>query len=136
MSEPRLLVADEPSTALDVTTQAQILKLLRNLVEERDLALLMITRNLRVVRESADYVYVMYADSVVEHGPTADLFAHPSYPYTRALIDCVPKLFGDATFRGIDGSQPDYATSLRGAASRRAAASGRSFANVSCRTIR
>ena len=109
LSEPRLLVADEPGTALDVTTQAQILKLLRDLVEERDLALLMITHNLGVVRESADYVYVMYAGSVVEHGPPADLFAHPSHPYTRALIDCVPKLSGDTTFRGIDGSLPDYA---------------------------
>ena len=109
LSEPRLLIADEPGTALDVTTQAQILKLLRDLVEERDLALLMITHNLGVVRESADYVYVMYAGSVVEHGPTAELFARPSHPYTRALIDCVPKLSGDTTFRGIDGSLPDYA---------------------------
>jgi oligopeptide/dipeptide ABC transporter ATP-binding protein len=108
LSEPRLLVADEPGTALDVTTQAQILKLLRDLVEDRSLALLMITHNLGVVRESADYVYVMYAGSVVEHGPTAELFAHPSHPYTRALIDCVPKLSGETTFRGIDGSLPDY----------------------------
>ena len=108
LSEPRLLVADEPGTALDVTTQAQILKLLRDLVEDRSLALLMITHNLSVIRESADYVYVMYAGSVVEHGPTAELFAHPSHPYTRALIDCVPKLSGDTTFRGIDGSLPDY----------------------------
>ena len=109
LSEPRLLVADEPGTALDVTTQAQILALLRDLVVDRGLALLMITHNLGVVRESADYVYVMYAGSVVEHGPTAELFAHPSHPYTRALIDCVPKLSGDTTFRGIDGSLPDYA---------------------------
>jgi peptide/nickel transport system ATP-binding protein len=109
LSEPRLLIADEPGTALDVTTQAQILKLLRDLVEDRGLALLMITHNLGVVRESADYVYVMYAGSVVEHGPTAALFANPSHPYTRALIDCVPKLSGETTFRGIDGSLPDYA---------------------------
>ncbi len=108
LSEPRLLIADEPGAALDVTTQAQILKLLKDLVEDRGLALLMITHNLGVVRESADYVYVMYAGSVVEHGPTAELFAHPSHPYTRALIDCVPKLSGDTTFRGIDGSLPDY----------------------------
>src|SRR5271154_2298104 len=108
LSEPRLLIADEPGTALDVTTQAQILKLLRDLVEDRDLALLMITHNLGVVRESADYVYVMYAGSVVGHGPTAGLFARPSHPYTRALIDCVPKLSGETTFRGIDGSLPDY----------------------------
>lgn len=109
LSEPRLLIADEPGTALDVTTQAQILKLLRDLVDDRGLALLMITHNLGVVREAADTVYVMYAGSVVEHAPTAELFARPSHPYTRALIDCVPKLSGDATFRGIDGSLPDYA---------------------------
>jgi len=108
LSEPRLLIADEPGTALDVTTQAQILKLLRDLVEDRGLALLMITHNLGVVRESADTVYVMYAGSVVEHAPTAELFAHPSHPYTRALIECVPKLSGDTTFRGIEGSLPDY----------------------------
>ncbi|HLW93675.1 MAG TPA: oligopeptide/dipeptide ABC transporter ATP-binding protein, partial [Roseiarcus sp.] len=95
--------------ALDVTTQAQILKLLRDLVEERDLALLMITHNLGVVRASANYVYVMYAGSVVEHGPTAALFANPRHPYTRALIDCVPKLSGRTTFRGIEGTLPDYA---------------------------
>ena len=109
LSEPRLLIADEPGTALDVTTQAQILKLMRDLVDDRGLALLMITHNLGVVREAADTVYVMYAGSVVEHAPTAELFARPRHPYTRALIDCVPKLSGDATFRGIDGSLPDYA---------------------------
>jgi peptide/nickel transport system ATP-binding protein len=109
LSEPRLLIADEPGTALDVTTQAQILKLLKDLVEDRDLALLMITHNLGVVRESADYVYVMYAGAVVEHAPTAELFANPRHPYTRALIDCVPKLSGDTAFKGIDGALPDYA---------------------------
>jgi peptide/nickel transport system ATP-binding protein len=109
LSEPRLLIADEPGTALDVTTQAQILKLLKDLVDDRGLALLMITHNLGVVRQSADYVYVMYAGSVVEHGPTVELFARPRHPYTRALIDCVPKLSGDTAFRGIDGSLPDYA---------------------------
>ena len=108
LSEPRLLIADEPGTALDVTTQAQILKLLRDLVDDRGLALLMITHNLGVVREAADTVYVMYAGSVVEHGATAELFARPRHPYTRALLDCVPKLSGGAVFRGIDGSLPDY----------------------------
>ena len=108
LSEPRLLIADEPGTALDVTTQAQILKLLRDLVEERGLALLMITHNLGVVREAADFVYVMYAGAVVERGPAVEIFARPSHPYTRALFDCVPKLSGDTTFKGIDGSLPDY----------------------------
>jgi peptide/nickel transport system ATP-binding protein len=109
LNETRLLIADEPGTALDVTTQAQILRLLRDLVAERHLALLMITHNLGVVRAAADYVYVMYAGSIVEHGPTATLFAHPRHPYTRALIDCVPKLTGETTFKGIDGGLPDYA---------------------------
>jgi ABC-type dipeptide/oligopeptide/nickel transport system ATPase component len=71
LSEPRLLIADEPGTALDVTTQAQILKLLKDLVEERGLALMMITHNLGVVRETSNYVYVMNKGVVVEHSPTA-----------------------------------------------------------------
>ena len=108
LNEPRLLIADEPGTALDVTTQDEILRLLDDLVAERDLALLMITHNLGVVREMADDAYVMYAGTIVEHAATADLFAAPKHPYTRALIDCVPKLSGDTTFRGIDGTIPDY----------------------------
>jgi ABC-type dipeptide/oligopeptide/nickel transport system ATPase component len=94
LSEPRLLIADEPGTALDVTTQAQILKLLKDLVEERGLALLMITHNLGVVRETANYVYVMHKGVVVEEAPTAELFAAPRQDYTRALIDAVPRLTG------------------------------------------
>jgi oligopeptide/dipeptide ABC transporter ATP-binding protein len=109
LNDTRLLIADEPGTALDVTTQAQILKLLQDLVAERHLALLMITHNLGVVRASADYVYVMYAGSIVEHGPTAALFAKPRHPYTQALIDCVPRLSGHTTFKGIEGALPDYA---------------------------
>ena len=108
LSEPRLLIADEPGTALDVTTQAQILKLLRELVDARGLALLMITHNLGVVRESADHVFVMYAGCVVEQGPTRAVFAKPRHPYTRALMACVPKLSGGEVMRGIDGSLPDY----------------------------
>ncbi len=114
LSEPRLLIADEPGTALDVTTQAQILTILQELVEARGLALMMITHNLGVVREASDYVYVMYAGSVVEHGPTAALFAHPRHPYTIALIDCVPKLSGGTTFKGIDGTIPDYEATMPG----------------------
>ena len=94
--EPRLLIADEPGTALDVTTQAQILKLLRDLVEERGLALLMITHNLGVVRETADYVYRHVRR--LRRRARADareLFAKPSHPYTRALMACMPKLSGD-----------------------------------------
>jgi ABC-type dipeptide/oligopeptide/nickel transport system ATPase component len=98
LSEPRLLIADEPGTALDVTTQAQILKLLRDLVEARGLALLMITHNLGVVRETSSYVYVMNKGVVVEHAATADLFAAPRNDYTRALIDAVPRLTGGMRF--------------------------------------
>jgi peptide/nickel transport system ATP-binding protein len=98
LSEPKLLIADEPGTALDVTTQAQILKLLKDLVEERDLALLMITHNLGVVRETCSYVYVMHKGLVVEHSSTADLFAAPKENYTKALIAAVPRLTGGTRF--------------------------------------
>lgn len=98
LSEPRLLIADEPGTALDVTTQAQILKLLKDLVEERGLALMMITHNLGVVRETSSYVYVMNKGVVVEHSPTAALFADPRDDYTKALIAAVPRLTGGMRF--------------------------------------
>ena len=94
LSEPRLLIADEPGTALDVTTQAQILKLLRDLVDAQGLALLMITHNLGVVRETSDTVYVMNKGEIVEHGPTARIFAAPQQQYSRDLIAAVPRLTG------------------------------------------
>jgi peptide/nickel transport system ATP-binding protein len=105
LSEPKLLIADEPGTALDVTTQAQILKLLKDLVEARGLALMMITHNLGVVRETSSYVYVMNKGVIVEASPTAELFAAPKNEYTRALIDAVPRLTGDIRF-GIAEAQP------------------------------
>lgn len=98
LSEPKLLIADEPGTALDVTTQAQILKLLRDLVEERGLALLMITHNLGVVRETSNHVYVMNKGVVVEQGPTAEIFGDPKDQYTRDLIAAVPRLTGGMQF--------------------------------------
>ncbi|MBB3459012.1 ABC-type dipeptide/oligopeptide/nickel transport system ATPase component [Rhizobium sp. BK313] len=98
LSEPQLLIADEPGTALDVTTQAQILKLLKDLVEERGLALLMITHNLGVVRETSNYVYVMNKGVIVEHGETSGIFEAPRDPYTRSLIDAVPRLTGGMRF--------------------------------------
>jgi ABC-type dipeptide/oligopeptide/nickel transport system ATPase component len=94
LSEPRLLIADEPGTALDVTTQAQILKLLKDLVTERHLALLMITHNLGVVRETSATTYVMEKGVIVEHGATAEIFAAPRHAYTRDLIAAVPRLTG------------------------------------------
>ncbi len=101
LSEPRLLIADEPGTALDVTTQAQILKLLKDLVVERNLALLMITHNLGVVRETSSYVYVMHRGRIVEEAATADLFADPKEAYTRNLIASVPRLTGGTDFRSL-----------------------------------
>lgn len=87
---PEVLIADEPSTALDVTVQAQILDLLRRLQEERGMAMLFITHDLGVVAEICDSVLVMYAGRVVERAPVSELFAAPRHPYTRGLIASVP----------------------------------------------
>jgi len=106
-SEPRLLVADEPTTALDVTIQAQILKLLRDLQSQLDMAILLITHNLGIVAEIADQVAVMYAGEIVEQGPAVSLLASPLHPYTRALVASVPELGRASTrLRGIAGSVP------------------------------
>jgi ABC-type dipeptide/oligopeptide/nickel transport system ATPase component len=98
LSEPALLIADEPGTALDVTTQAQILRLLKDLVTQRGLALLMITHNLGVVRETSSYVYVMNKGRVVEQAETATLFANPHSDYTKSLIAAVPRLTGGTRY--------------------------------------
>jgi microcin C transport system ATP-binding protein len=90
-NDPALLIADEPTTALDVTIQAQILKLLARLREQRRLALLLITHDLQIVRRYADRVCVMKDGAVVEAGPVSDVFAAPSHPYTRMLLSAVPK---------------------------------------------
>lgn len=90
--EPELLIADEPTTALDVTIQAQILELLAELREKRNLAILLITHDLGVVAETADRVAVMYTGRIVEEADTASLFAEPKHPYTRGLLDSVPKI--------------------------------------------
>ena len=88
---PRLLIADEPTTALDVTIQAQILDLLRQLQRERGMALVLITHNMGVVQEMAHSVAVMYAGQVVEQGPVEALFAAPQHPYTEALLAAMPE---------------------------------------------
>ena len=91
-NRPKLLVADEPGTALDVTVQAQTLDLMRRLVEEHGTAVLFISHNLGVVREFADRTYVIYRGRIVEHGPTAAVFADPRHAYTRALMAAQPRL--------------------------------------------
>ncbi len=88
--EPALLIADEPTTALDVTVEAQILELLRTMQRDHGTALLLITHDMAVVAEMADRVVVMYAGQVVEHGPVADVLRSPRNPYTKALIDSIP----------------------------------------------
>ncbi|MDI6871172.1 MAG: ABC transporter ATP-binding protein [Bacillota bacterium] len=113
-NQPELLIADEPGTALDVTTQAQILRLLDDLVRARGIAILMITHNLGVVRQVTDRVYVMYAGTVVETAPTERLFADPLHPYTQGLLASVPRLVGGGLSEGIDGSVPDYLSPLPG----------------------
>jgi ABC-type dipeptide/oligopeptide/nickel transport system ATPase component len=90
--QPRLLVADEPTTALDVTIQKQIMDLLKELKRTSNMAILLITHNFGLVADFADRVVVMFRGKIVETGPTADVLRNPQHPYTRALIECVPKL--------------------------------------------
>ena len=89
---PRLIIADEPTTALDVTIQAQILQLIKRLQAETGMAVILITHDLGVVAETCDDVAVMYAGRIVERGPVASIFEKPLHPYTRGLMDCLPKL--------------------------------------------
>ena len=106
-SEPKLLVADEPTTALDVTIQAQILDLLRDLKQRLGMAMLLITHNLGIVGQIADRVAVMYAGQIVETARTAELLRRPLHPYTRALIQSVPKLgSGAERLTAIPGQVP------------------------------
>lgn len=107
-NEPRLLLADEPTTALDVTIQDQILRLLRRLCDERDMALVLVTHDLSVVRGWTDDVAVMYAGQIVESGPTDAVFAAPRHRYTRALLDSTPRLDLPIHSRlpAIDGRPP------------------------------
>ncbi|HYD66505.1 ABC transporter ATP-binding protein [Azospirillum sp.] len=90
MCSPELLIADEPTTALDVTIQAQILRLLADLKRRGDLAVILITHDLGVVARLADRVAVMYAGTVVEDGPVEAVFGRPAHPYTKGLLDCIP----------------------------------------------
>ena len=92
---PRLLIADEPTTAIDVTTQAQILALLRELQRKYDTAIIFITHDLGVIAQVAHYVVVMYLGSVMEEGPVDDIFHAPKHPYTKALLRSIPSLYGE-----------------------------------------
>ncbi|MGH3479026.1 MAG: ABC transporter ATP-binding protein, partial [Nocardioidaceae bacterium] len=105
---PQLLIADEPTTALDVTVQAQILDLIRELQAEFDSAVIIITHDLGVVAELADDILVMYAGRAVEHGPASEVFSSPQHPYTWGLLGSVPRWDRERTERlaPIPGSPP------------------------------
>ena len=107
-ASPRLLIADEPGTSLDVTIQDQVLRLLDSLVEKRGMAIILITHSLGVVRERTDRVCVMYAGTVVEEAPTSSLFGSPIHPYTQGLMAAVPRLTGGGVSEGIPGRMPAY----------------------------
>ena len=93
---PKLIIADEPTTALDVTVEAQILQLMKNLRDEIGTSIILISHNLGVIAQVCDYVYVMYAGRVVEQAETFELFDHPAHPYTRGLMNAVASLDGDS----------------------------------------
>jgi peptide/nickel transport system ATP-binding protein len=105
VGNPDLLIADEPTTALDVTVQAQILDLLNDLQEEYGMGILLVTHDLGVVAQVADRIVVMYAGKVMERGDVYDIFERPAHPYTQALMRCLPGKGEDT--RGIAGSLPD-----------------------------
>ncbi|WP_338150977.1 ABC transporter ATP-binding protein [Neoroseomonas soli] len=107
---PKLLIADEPTTALDVTIQAQILDLLMDLRDEFGMAIMIITHNMGVIAETADRVLVMYAGRVIEEAPVAGIFDRPLHPYTRGLLECVPSLVEDKPrLVAIPGTLPEPA---------------------------
>lgn len=107
VGNPSLLMADEPGTALDVTTQEQILQLMKDRVLTEKMAVLYITHNLGVAREMTERIYVMYAGEVAEEATTQELFRSPRHPYTQGLLASIPKLTG-GNVEGIDGRIPDY----------------------------
>ena len=108
INKPELLLADEPSTALDVTIQNQALDLMDDLTRETNTAVLLITHNMGVVRKFAEKVYVIYRGVIVEEGTKKQLFKNPGHPYTKALLEAIPKLSGDG-LPTHDNNPPDYA---------------------------
>jgi len=117
IGEPKLLIADEPTTALDVTTQAQILDLLRRLRDERGVAVLLVSHDFGVIAETCDRVVVMYGGHVVETGPVGETYEKPQHPYTRALLASVPTIESAGTHRrreAIPGRPPELGEKLPG----------------------
>lgn len=133
MCEPDLLIADEPTTALDVTIQAQILRLLADLQQELGIAMVLITHDLGIVARIADKVAVMYAGQIVEEGPTAALFKEPKHPYTKGLIECIPvpgKTNPGGKLGVIPGVVPSLIGEVRGCSFRDRCSYAREACNV------
>jgi len=103
---PKFLIADEPTTALDVTIQSQILELIQSLQEKLDMAVQFITHDLGVISQMADDIMIMYAGQVCEMGPAKEIFKHPRHPYTRALLDSIPKSGKSTRLQTIEGQVP------------------------------
>ena len=118
MCEPKLIVADEPTTALDVTVQAQILLLIKDIQAEMQAGVIIITHDLGVVAQMADRVAVMYAGDVVETGPTGAIFAEPQHPYTIGLLSCMPDTGRGSRLGQIAGIVPSLVGEMRGCAFR------------------
>ena len=116
ITKPELLIADEPTTALDVTIQAQILELMKELQEETKMSILMITHDMGVVADIADEIIVMYAGKIVEKAPCRELFYQPQHPYTWALLNSVPRIDyeEDSKLIAIEGSIPDMTNPPKG----------------------
>jgi oligopeptide/dipeptide ABC transporter ATP-binding protein len=109
--EPRLLIADEPTTSLDLTIQAQYLNLLGELQRRYGLALIFITHNLGIVAKMCDHLAVMYAGRIVEQGPVSRVFSAPAHPYTKALLGSIPRMTNNAQrLTAIEGQPPDLAS--------------------------
>ena len=115
IGSPRLLIADEPTTALDVTTEAQILKLIRKMSETYLMSTLVITHNMEVVSAVCDYVYVMYLGTIMEQAPAGELFRNPMHPYTRGLLSSIPRIGDNPEYlETIPGNIPVSAGELKG----------------------
>lgn len=112
--EPRILIADEPTTALDVTVQAQILKVLADLQKDFGMALILITHNLGVIAQVADYVAVFYLGIIAEEGPVETIFARPRHPYTAALFTSIPRIETTGRLSPIRGTVPDPFAEIKG----------------------
>jgi peptide/nickel transport system ATP-binding protein/oligopeptide transport system ATP-binding protein len=107
VNEPKLLIADEPTTGLDVTVQAQILDLLSELVGSRDMSAIIITHDLGIVSNYCDRVAVMFSGAIVEQGTVEEVFDRPAHPYTRALLDSVPERAAGRTGKALSGAPPN-----------------------------